>query len=322
MRAVAPGGPDRVRVADVALRDGLQNEPRPAPLARKLELLELLLRAGVDEIEVASFVSPRWVPQMAAAEETLEGALQLRERIHGHGAAQPVLSALVPNDRGLDRALALHSPARPVKIALFTAASEAFAKRNTNASIDETIERFASVVPRALEASMQVRLYVSCAVACPFAGPIEPGQARSVADRLLALFPAAAIERGDVELDLADTIGAATPERIEALLDAFADVQAPLTLHLHDTFGRASQCVRAALARGVRSFDAAAGGLGGCPFASTGACRAPGNIAAGELVRTIHEAGLATNVDEQALAQAEALAQTIATELRAEAQAS
>lgn len=298
-----------VRITDVSPRDGLQNEPGFVSTDDKLALIERLIGAGVDEVEVTSFVSPKWIPQLADAEELLG---RLRERVSGL-ARRPVFSVLVPNERGMDRALALHDPDGdfPLKIALFTAASETFSRKNTNASIAETIERFRPIVPRAMQAGMPIRLYISCAIACPFEGPIAPAQARQVADLLLSLFETPET-RACAELDLGDTIGVATPEQIEALLRKFdAPERAELTLHLHDTFGRAAECVRAALAMGVRSFDGAAGGLGGCPYASTPQRRAPGNISTEALVGALRAAGFTTHVDESALAGAAEFARSL-----------
>lgn len=298
-----------VRITDVSPRDGLQNERGFVSTDDKLALIERLIEAGVDEVEVTSFVSPKWIPQLADAEELLG---RLRERVRGI-ARRPEFSVLVPNERGLDRALALHDPKGgfPLKIALFTAASETFSRKNTNATIAETIERFRPIVPRALAAGMPIRLYISCAIACPFEGPIAPAQVRAVADALGSLFEGAAGgERG--ELDLGDTIGVATPAQIEALLGAFdAGERAGLTLHLHDTFGRAGECVRAALAMGVRSFDGAAGGLGGCPYASTPQRRTPGNISTESLIGAVRASGFATHVDEKALAGAGEFARSL-----------
>jgi len=296
---------DRVRITDVSPRDGLQNEPGFAPTAEKVRLIELLAEAGVDEVEAASFVSPKWVPQLADAEDVLRGAMEAmasRER-------PPALSALVPNQKGFERAAGLHSAERPLKIALFTAASETFSARNVNASIDETLERFAAFLPGAFEAGMPVRCYISCAVACPYEGSIAPDAVRSVADKLLALAPDGAFEDGRAELDLGDTIGAATPPDIDALLGVFKKEEIRrLTLHLHDTFGRAADCVARALKLGVRSFDGAAGGLGGCPYAGTKERRAPGNIDTAALVQRVQREGFETGVDREALAQAAAFA--------------
>ena len=304
----APTVPERVRITDVAPRDGLQNEPGTVPTAHKRRLIELLGATGVDEIEVTSFVSPKWIPQLADAEEVLRAAVDhLAARSDG-----PMLSALVPNEKGLDRAAAFHSAERPLKIGVFIGASETFNLRNVNATIDETIERFEAFVPRAFEMGMLVRFYISCVIACPFEGPTRPAAVRDLADRLLALAPGGAAADGRAEVDLGDTIGAATPADMKPLLETFEKDQiGRLVLHLHDTFGHAADCAAKALDLGVRSFDGAAGGLGGCPYAGSKDERAPGNIDTGVLVRRVHEEGFETGVDLDALDEAGAYAQQI-----------
>lgn len=298
---------DLVRITDVAPRDGLQNEAAIVPIADKVRLIRALIASGADEVEATSFVSPKWIPQLGDAEAVLEALCA------GEGAPSnaPVISALVPNEKGFERALLFHDRLKAagypggLKIAVFTAASETFSKKNTNATIAETIERFRAFIPGALRAGMAVRLYVSCVVSCPFEGPIAPIAVRNVADQLLALAPGG-------ELDLGDTIGAATVRDLDALLDVFSGAErGALTLHLHDTFGRAAACVARALERGVRSFDGAAGGLGGCPYASVPGRRAPGNIATETLVQSIRDSGFRTRVDEGLLHQAGAIARAI-----------
>lgn len=298
---------DLVRITDVAPRDGLQNEAAIVPVADKVRLIRALFATGADEIEATSFVSPKWIPQLGDAEEVLAALCG------GDGAPSPapVISALVPNERGFERALLFHDRLKTagysggLKIAVFTAASETFSKKNTNATIAETIQRFRAFIPDARRAGMAVRLYISCVVSCPFEGPIAPIAVRNVADELLALAPGG-------ELDLGDTIGAATVRGLDALLDVFSDAErAALTLHLHDTFGRAGACVARALERGVCSFDGAAGGLGGCPYAGTPDRRAPGNISTESLVQAVREAGFRTRIDEGALAEAGILAREL-----------
>lgn len=295
----------RVRITDVSPRDGLQNEAAMVPTSDKARLVELLQRTGVDEIEATSFVSARWVPQLGDAEELLK---LLRD--HPSDTARgPLLSALVPNEQGFERASAFHSAAFPLKVAVFTAASETFSKRNTNATIAETLARFTAFLPRAFDAGMRVRMYVSCVIACPFEGPIEPAAVRRVSEQLLKLAPAWALEKSDgrgplVELDLGDTIGAGAPGTVNALLTELFDAgigPERLVMHFHDTFGRAADCVTASLARGVRSFDGSVAGLGGCPYAGTKDKPAPGNISTEDLVRTVHAAGYTTGVDPAAL---------------------
>jgi len=455
--------PEHVRITDVSPRDGLQNEPGFIPTEDKVRLIELLGQTGVDEIEVTSFVSPKWVPQLADATEVVtalasspslrEGAggrvlpaparnpltvqraqalrkemtgpekelwrilggsklagyrfrrqhpfgpfildfycaskkvvveidgrthfseearqadedrtmylgmyglhvvcftnddvihnsgavatriLEvLRERVthkpfpppppSGRGRTPPVLSALVPNERGLQGVLDANQRARRKlisKISVFTAASETFSRRNTNASIAETIHRFVPTMRAANPEGIAVRGYVSCAVACPYEGPIEPARVVHVCRQLWGI---------DIrELDVADTIGAGTPDSIRSMLRTvlleFPSLRPPpatdssppglLTLHLHDTFGRAAECVRAALDLGVRSFDGSVAGLGGCPYASTPGKRAPGNIDTTLLVKTIHDAGYATGVNLDRLEEAAAFARQVVAKAR------
>ena len=307
--------PDTVRITDVAPRDGLQNEPGAVPTADKAALVRALASAGVDEVEVSSFVSPKWVPQLGDAAD-------LFELLAGDRPDGVTLSALVPNEKGMARALETDARAGGGligKVAVFTAASETFSQKNTNASIAETIERFRPVIDMARGAGIAVRGYVSCAVACPYEGPIRPEAVGDVVTRLLEL--------GCDEIDLGDTIGEAVPDTVAAVLletierldgRRLNDRGEPiLTLHLHDTFGRAADCVREALTLGVRSFDGSAGGLGGCPYASTGGARAPGNIATSLLVRTIEDEGFATNVHPAKLAHASAMAERMVAGARA-----
>lgn len=296
---------DRVRIVEVSPRDGLQNEPAHVPTTEKARLVRALLTTGVDEVEATSFVSPKWIPQLGDAAELLALLSPLPP-------ASPAISVLVPNERGLDAALLANASSAVIsRIAVFTAASETFSQRNTNASIAQTLERFAPVIRRAREAGLGVRGYVSCAFACPFEGPTPPSATARVA--------AALTDLGAVEVSLGDTIGAGTTETTLRLLEAVrgalgraftADAHA-INFHLHDTFGRAADCVRAALREGVRSFDASAAGLGGCPYASTPAGRAPGNLDTAVLVRLVREAGHTCGVDEDALTRAAAIAREV-----------
>jgi hydroxymethylglutaryl-CoA lyase len=226
-------------------------------------------------------------------------------------------SALVPNTQGLTAALAL-SPQVLHKLSVFTAASETFALKNTNATIAQTLDRFIPVIAGAHQHHLSIRGYISCVIACPFEGPIAPAAVRRAADQLWNL--------GVDEIDLGDTIGAADPASTRALLHEFRDWpngrngQPGLTLHLHDTFGKAASCVRVALDSGLRSFDGSVAGLGGCPYASTPTNRAPGNISTELLVRTIHDAGLRTHVDLAALEAAATFARDIVAKSRAASQ--
>lgn len=302
-----PPGAKRVRITDVAPRDGLQNEPNPIVTEDKARLVELLCAAGVDEIEVSSFVSPRWIPQLGDAEALFAAVRDAKP-------PQTLFSALVPNEKGMQAASRVNHDAggRLIdKIAVFTAASETFSQRNTNASIAETLQRFRPVIEKAKREGMLTRGYVSCAIACPFEGAIRPA---AVADVALALR-----DLGVDEIDLGDTIGAGDRDSVARMLDAVIaraplaepaiEAQTPtVTLHLHDTFGRATDCVAVALQRGLRSFDSAAGGLGGCPYASTPERRAPGNLATERLLETLRAAGFETGVDTEQLREAGAFA--------------
>ena len=301
----------RVRITDVSPRDGLQNEPGVIPAEEKARLVELLSLTGVDEIEVSSFVSPKWVPQLGDAADVFARLATGPQR------AGPLLSALVPNEQGLAAALAVneHAGRRLIgKVSVFAAASETFSRRNINATIAESIRRFEPVVAGARDHGLSVRGYVSCVIRCPFEGDIAPDKVGHVAQALHDL--------GVEEIDLGDTIGAAEPASINLLLHAvnarLGDAILPrLTLHLHDTFGHAAECVREGLALGVRSFDGAAGGLGGCPYAGTPERRAPGNVSTETLVRTVHDAGYTTDVSADRLRDAAAFAARIAGRARA-----
>jgi hydroxymethylglutaryl-CoA lyase len=243
----------------VGPRDGLQNEKEHVPTARKVAFIDALSRSGLRDIEVSSFVSPKWVPQLADAEDVFRGI----ERVPGVR-----YWALVPNLQGLERA----AGAGVDGVAVFTAASETFSRRNTNASIAETLERFAPVIAAA---TVPVRGYVSTAFHCPFEGAIAPESARRVTLQLLEL--------GCHEVSIGDTIGRAQPGEVRALLEILlADVPAErMALHCHDTFGQAVANCLAAAELGITVFDASAGGLGGCPYAPG----APGNVATEALVR-------------------------------------
>jgi hydroxymethylglutaryl-CoA lyase len=312
---------ERVRITEVGPRDGLQNESAIIPAEEKVRLVELCGRTGVDEVEVSSFVSPKWVPQLGDASAVFSAAA-------GFKPPSIAYSALVPNEIGLDSALAINSTAgRRIidKVSVFTAASETFSMRNTNATIVETFERFGPVIQQAHEAGVKVRGYISCAFACPFEGPIDSFIVSQIASRLLSL--------GVDEIDLGDTIGAATPEKTQELVQSIYQVMGwlpgdagPLgpyaaTLHFHDTFGGAAQCVAAALESGIRSFDGSVAGLGGCPYASTPGKRAPGNISTETLVRTVHAEGFETGVDLDKLGAAAEYVRQIVTKSRNEASA-
>lgn len=273
--------PDRIDIVEVGPRDGLQNEAAAIPVAQRIALIDLLSSVGFTRIEAASFVSPKWVPQMAGATEVMTGI----KRAQGVRYA-----ALTPNMRGLEDALG----ARVDEIAVFGSASEGFSKANINATMAESLERFAPVVARAKDAGIPVRGYVSCVVDCPYDGAVAPGDVARMAGDLLAL--------GVYEVSLGDTLGKATAERVDAMLSAVLDVAEPgrLAGHFHDTAGRALENVDVALDRGLRIFDTAIGGLGGCPYAPGAA----GNLATEALVAHLDRLGLIHGLDHAKLTEA------------------
>ncbi len=271
------GLPSRVTIYEVGPRDGLQNESAIVPVEVKAELIARLQAAGLPVVEATSMVHPRWVPQLADAEELL-GRLDHVERM-------PVL---VPNERGLERALA----AGVRHIAVFGSATETFAQRNLNRSWDEQFAMFEPVVSRALAEGVDVRAYVSMCFGDPWEGDVAIDRVVETGRRLLDL--------GAYQLSLGDTIGVGTPGHVTALLDAFNDAGTPddlLAVHFHDTYGQALSNAYAALAHGVTTYDASAGGLGGCPYAES----ATGNLATEDLVWMLHGLGIETGVDLEAL---------------------
>ncbi|GAB3468311.1 hydroxymethylglutaryl-CoA lyase [Actinophytocola sediminis] len=283
-RVPADGLPAEVTVWEVGPRDGLQNEQAVVPVAVKLEFLERLADAGLTTIEATSFVHPRWVPQLADAESLLAG---LSRRA---GVRYPVL---VPNERGLDRALA----AGVRHIAIFASATETFAKRNLNRTVDEQFAMFDPVVTRALAEGMDVRGYVSMCFGDPWEGPVDRAAVVAVGRRLLDL--------GCSQLSIGDTIGVATSGQVDALLDDFAAAGTPmsaLAVHFHDTYGQALTNTLTALRHGVSTVDSSAGGLGGCPYAES----ATGNLATEDLVWLLDGLGVRTGVDLDRLADTSA----------------
>ncbi|MDX8051909.1 hydroxymethylglutaryl-CoA lyase [Lentzea sp. BCCO 10_0798] len=263
--------PSRVTIWEVGARDGLQNESVVVPVAVKLEFLDRLATAGLSVLEATSFVHPKWVPQLADAAELLAG-LSPRP-----GVVYPVL---VPNERGLDRAL----EAGVTHIAIFASATETFASRNLNRTLDSQFEMFEPTVSRALAAGLDVRGYVSMCFGDPWEGPVARSQVVAVGERLL--------EMGCSQLSLGDTIGVATPGQVESLLEGFRDVSR-LAVHFHDTYGQALSNTLAALRCGVTTVDSSAGGLGGCPYAES----ATGNLATEDLVWMLDGLGVETGVD-------------------------
>lgn len=270
--------PTRVQIVDVGPRDGLQNEKQIIPVDVKVELVDRLTDAGFSHIEVTSFVSPKWVPQMADGAEVMQ-------RIRRNPGV--TYSVLVPNMKGLEGALAANAD----EIVVFGAASEAFSQKNINCSIAESIERFRPVVHRAKVDGFHVRGTISCALGCPYEGDIAPSAVRDLASRLLSL--------GVDELSIADTIGVGTPEQTSRVFDEVLQVvdASRVNAHFHDTYGRALANLQACLALGVRSIDASAAGLGGCPFAPG----ATGNVATESVLAMLAEHGFETGVDIEAV---------------------
>ncbi|WP_030505280.1 hydroxymethylglutaryl-CoA lyase [Microbispora rosea] len=269
----------RVTIYEVGPRDGLQNESAVVPVEVKREFIGRLAEAGLTTIEATSFVHPKWVPQLADAGELLESLTRVP------GVRYPVL---VPNERGLDRAL----KQGVTDIAIFGSATESFAQRNLNRTVESQFEMFAPVVERALAHGMRVRAYVSMCFADPWEGPVAPEQVARVGRRLLDL--------GCYELSLGDTIGVGTPRHVEALLDAFAEAGVGpdrLAVHFHDTYGQALANTLTAIKRGITVVDSSAGGIGGCPYAKS----ATGNLATEDLVWMLDGLGVETGVDVRSL---------------------
>jgi len=284
----------KARIVEVGPRDGLQNEKATIPTETKVAFVDALSEAGYDEIEVSAFVSPKWVPQLADAEAVFE-RIRRREGV--------IYSALVPNEQGLDRAFG----ARVGKIAVFTAASETFNRKNVNAGIAESIERFAPVVPRAQAAGLSVRGYVSTAFWCPYEGKIAPQAVVDVVKRLLDV--------GADEISIGDTIGKAVPGEVHDLLDLLLDALAQdrIAMHFHDTYGTAVANALAAYDRGISVFDASAGGVGGCPFAPGAA----GNVATEDLFWALTRSGASIALDlERVSAASSLLASALGRSLR------
>lgn len=269
---------DDVTIVEVGPRDGLQNEPGQVPTATKIALIERLADAGLPVVEATSFVSARWIPQLADADDVLS---HFRRR---RGVRYPVL---IPNVLGLERALEVGADA----VAVFTAASDAFSRKNTNCGIDESLARLRPAVAYAREAGLWVRGYVSCALGCPYQGGIAVREVVRVALALGAM--------GCDEICLGDTIGVGTPRQARTVLRACADElgMARMAVHFHDTRGQALTNFYACLDAGVRTVDAAVGGLGGCPYAAG----ASGNLATEDLVYMLDGLGVATGVDLNAL---------------------
>jgi hydroxymethylglutaryl-CoA lyase len=277
---------ETVEIFEVGPRDGLQNEKRQIPTVEKIALVNKLSEAGFRRIEVASFVSPKWVPQMADSAEVLAGITR---------ADGVRYAALTPNMRGLEGAIA----AKADEVAIFGSASEGFSKANINATIDESLLRFAPVAEAARRAGLPVRGYVSCVVECPYDGFVKPDAVAKVV--------AALRDMGCYEISLGDTIGRAEPVLTDAMLKRVLD-EVPASMlagHFHDTSGRALENISVALGHGVRVFDAAVGGLGGCPYAPGAA----GNVATEAVLSHVEAAGFATGLDLAVLREASVMAE-------------
>ncbi len=266
--------PRRVRLIDVGPRDGLQNEKQPVRAAVKVELVHRLQAAGLKEIEVTSFVSPKWVPQMADNAEVMAGI---------HREAGVRYSVLTPNLQGFEAAL----KTKPDEIVVFGAASEAFSQKNINCSIAESMERFAPVVKAARDAGIAVRGAMSCTVGCPYEGDIAPERVGYLAGLMKSI--------GIQRVDVADTIGVGTPRKVQAAMEATLKHYAlnDVSGHFHDTYGQALSNTLAALQMGVWNFQSSVAGLGGCPYAKG----ATGNVATEDLVYMMHGMGIETGID-------------------------
>lgn len=269
---------DFVTIFEMGPRDGLQNESTPVSTEDKVRLVNLLSDCGFRKIEVTSFVSPKWVPQMSDASEVLA-------RITRHPGV--AYAALAPNLRGFEGALA----AKADEVAIFGSASEGFSRANINCSIEESLARFAPVAAAAKAAGIPLRGYVSCVTDCPYDGGVDPGNVAQVARALL--------DMGCYEISLGDTIGAGTPDSVGEMLDAVLDAvpAAQLAGHFHDTGGQAIRNIAVSLEKGLRTFDAAVGGLGGCPYAPG----AKGNVATEKVVSFMADHGLPTGIDTEKL---------------------
>ncbi len=279
---------EKVEIFEVGPRDGLQNEPAPIATADKIALIDMLSGAGYRRIEVASFVSPKWVPQMADSAEVLAGITR---------APGVSYAALTPNLKGFERAMEAHAD----EVAIFGSASEGFSQANINCSINESLERFQAVMNAANVRKVKVRGYVSCIVDCPYDGRVAPQSVAAVVERLLAM--------GCYEVSLGDTLGRARPDAVAAMLDAVLEVADPAHLagHFHDTGGQALDNISVALERGLRVFDAAIGGLGGCPYAPGAA----GNVASERVRAHVEALGYTTGLNPEVMEKAAQMARAM-----------
>ncbi|MES2282647.1 MAG: hydroxymethylglutaryl-CoA lyase [Pseudomonadota bacterium] len=266
--------PSKVKLVEVGARDGLQNEKTPVPAAVKIELVHRLQDAGLTEIEVTSFVSPKWVPQMADAVEVMAG-------IHRKPGVR--YSVLTPNMKGFEAAVA----SRPDEVVVFASASETFSQRNINCSMEESIERFRPLVEAAHAKSIAVRGAISCTVGCPYEGDIAPGRVGKVAELMKGI--------GVQHIGIADTIGVGTPVKVQRAMEAALEYYSVdhISGHFHDTYGQALSNTLAALEMGIWQYDTSSAGLGGCPFAKG----ATGNVATEDVVYMLQGMGIGTGVD-------------------------
>ena len=290
------GVPDRVSLYEVSPRDGLQNESATVPLRGKLRLVDALVAAGLQRIEITSFVSPKWIPQLADADELAEALLSTRATARS-GASDVRFSALCPNSRGLERA----KKAGLEEIAVFMSASETHNRKNINKTIEATIAAFEETIGPAREAGMRVRGYVSTVWGCPYEGDIDAGRAIAIAKQLH--------DMGCYQVSLGDTIGSGTPRQTRDIMKRALDAL-PLdgiAMHMHDTRGTALANIVVGLEMGIRHFDASVGGMGGCPYAPGAA----GNVATEDLAYMLHGMGVETGLDLERLVEAAKAAESI-----------
>ncbi len=277
-----------VEIVEVGPRDGLQNEPQAIPVERKIALIDALSDVGFRRIEAASFVSPKWVPQMAGSAEVMAG-IKREDRV--------MYTALTPNLHGFEDALTVGVD----EVAIFASASETFSQKNINASIAESFTRFNGVVQAAIDAQVPVRGYVSCVTDCPYEGPVRPGAVAKVADQLLSI--------DCHEVSLGETLGRGTPEAVDAMLNTVVNVCGAdkLAGHFHDTSGQALENIGIALSHGLRVFDASVAGLGGCPYAPGAA----GNVNTRSVAAYLDAAGYSHGLNLDRLAKAEDIARAL-----------
>ena len=271
--------PKAVKIIEVGPRDGLQNESVSLDVATKVKLVHGLADAGLQTIEAGSFVSPKWVPQMAGSDDVFKQLIPSRA----------TYTALTPNMRGLDRAIECNVK----EIAVFAAASEAFSQKNINCSIDESLQKFKAVTQKARDHNIAVRGYISCVAGCPYQGDVDDQKVSLVAQSLL--------DMGCYEVSLGDTIGVATPKNIKMLLSELLKTidSSKLAVHLHDTYGRAIDNIKQSLAMGITTIDSSVAGLGGCPYAKG----ASGNVATERVISLLDQLKIAHGVDKQKLSQ-------------------